>query len=165
MIIGGLALPAYGQIRATQDIDIAVAANHSTSVKLQAHLSKLGYQLPSTPQPEAPVFFVIDPKNMLEIEIWTKPDGVVFDKQLLRRRVKVQPFDDEFEVFAIGPEDFIVNKLARRDRGVQDEQDAISVLSQQRGKLDYNYLQRRAVHVGVLQIFQSLMRNSGTAPA
>ena len=164
MLIGGHALPAYGQIRATLDIDIAIAAKHTISVKLQNHLSNLGYQLPSHPQPDAPFFFVTDLRNMLEIEIWTKPDGVVFDKELLRRRVKVRPFDDNFEMFAIGPEDFIVNKLARKDRGVQDEQDVVSVLSRQLGKLDYAYLNRKAKGAGVIEILMTLMKMSGTAP-
>ena len=164
MLIGGHALPAYGQIRATQDVDIAIEAKYADTVALQAHLSKVGYQLPSNPQPDAPLFFVTDLKNMLEIEIWTKPDGIVFDRELLRRRIKVRPFDDEFEMFAIGPEDFVVNKLARKDRGVQDEKDAISVLSRQKGKLDYAYLDRRAKDAGVLEILMTLMETSGTAP-
>ena len=42
MLIGGYALPAYGRIRATQDIDIAVAVDNERSVKLQAQLAKLG---------------------------------------------------------------------------------------------------------------------------
>jgi hypothetical protein len=50
--------------------------------------------------------------------------------------VKVRPFDDDFEMFAIGPEDFIVNRLSKRDRGVQDEIDVVSVLKLQKGNLD-----------------------------
>lgn len=163
MLIGGHALPAYGRIRATQDIDIAIGAKYTESIGFQAHLSKLGYQLSSRPQPEAPLFFVTDLKNKLEIEIWTKPDGVVFNKELLRRRIKVRPFDDEFEMFVIGPEDFIVNKLARKDRGVQDEQDVISVLSLQKGKLDYAYLNRRAKVAGVAGILMTIIEASDTA--
>ena len=165
MLIGGHALPAYGQIRATQDIDIAIGAEYAESVKLQARLRKPGYQLSSLPQPDAPCFFLTDLKNMLEVEIWTKPDGIVFDKELLRRRIKVRPFDDEFEMFAIGPEDFIANKLARRDRGVRDEQDAVSVLSRQKGKLDYTYLENRAKNAGVAEMLMALIEESRTAPA
>ena len=57
MLIGGYALAAYGQIRATQDIDMAIAANYERSAKLQAQLAKLGYQIPSPPSPDAPFFF------------------------------------------------------------------------------------------------------------
>jgi hypothetical protein len=45
-----------------------------------------------------------------------------------------------------------VNKLARKDRGVQDEQDAISVLTKQKGKLDHAYLKRRANEADVIAL-------------
>jgi hypothetical protein len=164
MLIGGFALAAYGQIRATQDVDLAIAASYEKSVELQGHLQKLGYQLAPEPHPDAPLFFVTDLKEMLEVEMWTKPDGIVFDKGLLRRRVKVRPFGNSFEMFAIGPEDFIVNKLARKDRGVQDEQDAVSVLSLQKGKLDYSYLRKRAKQANVIELVETLMQTSHTYP-
>jgi len=161
MLIGGYALIAYGQFRTTQDIDMAIASSYERSVKLQAQLRELGYQLESRPTPEAPFFFVTDVKRQLEVEIWTRPDGVIFDADLLRRRVKVRPFNDSFEMFVIGPEDFIVNKLARKDRGVQDEQDALSVLVRQEGKLDYAYLRRRANKAGVIELLDTLLQKSG----
>jgi hypothetical protein len=157
MLIGGNALPAYGQIRATQDLDLAIEAEYSDSVRLQNHLKKLGYQLPSQPDENASVFLVTDLENMMEIELWTKPDGVVLDKELLRRRIKVRPFDDDFKIFVIGPEDFIVNKLAGRDRGVQDEQDVVSVLERQKKYLDIPYLKKRARTANVLEMLMTLM--------
>jgi predicted nucleotidyltransferase len=157
MLIGGHALPAYGQIRATQDLDIAIAVEYDENVKLQKHLKQLGYQLPTEADKKASVFSVTDLENVMEIELWTKPDGVIFDKELFRRRIKVRPFDDDLEIFAIGPEDFIVNKLARRDRGVQDEQDVASVLKLQKGKLDYAYLEKRAKAANTAEILATLM--------
>jgi hypothetical protein len=65
-------------------------------------------------------------------------------------------------MFAIGPEDFVVNKLARGDRGVQDEQDAVSVLALQKGKLDYSYLRKRANQAGVTELLETLMQKSHT---
>ena len=164
MLIGGFALAAYGQVRATQDVDLAIAASYKKSVELQGRLQKLGYQLAPEPHPDAPLFFLTDLKEMLEVEMWTKPDGVVLDRETLRRRVKVRPFGDSFEMFAIGPEDFIVNKLARKDRGVQDEQDAVSVLAMQKGKLDYSYLRKRAKRASVIDLLETLMQSSNTYP-
>jgi hypothetical protein len=160
MLIGGFALAAYGQIRATQNVDMAISASYEKSVKLQGRLQKLGYQLAPEPHPDAPLFFVTDLKEMLEVEMWTKPDGIVFDRETLRRRWKVRPFSDSFEMFAIGPEDFIVNKLARKNRGVQDEQDAISVLAMQEGRLDYPYLRKRAKQADVIELLETLMQTS-----
>jgi hypothetical protein len=156
MLIGGYALPAYGRIRATLDVDMAIDASFSGVVKLHGSLRESGYQLPSSPQPDASLFVLTDLENMVEIEVWTKPDGIVFDEELLRRRVRVRPFNDDFEMFAVGPEDFIVNKLARKDRGVQDEQDVISVLKRRKEKLDYDYLARRAKRADVSGLLETL---------
>jgi hypothetical protein len=38
MLIGGCALAAYGQIRATQDVDLAIGPSYEKSVKLQGLL-------------------------------------------------------------------------------------------------------------------------------
>ena len=156
MLIGGYALPAYGRIRATQDIDIAVAAPFSEVVRLHKRLVERGFQLPSSPSEQAPLFLVTDLENKTEIEVWTKPDGIVFDDELLRRRVRVAPFGDDFEMFAIGPEDFIVNKLSRKDRGVQDEVDVVSVLERQKSALDREYLAKRAKAAGVSGLLSAL---------
>ena len=96
----------------------------------------------------------------MEIEIWTRPDGVFFDHDLLNRRWKVRPCDDDpnFLVFVIGPEDFTVNKLARADRRAQDESDAASVLARQEGKLDQEYLWSRAEAAGVREILEEIVR-------
>ena len=164
MLIGGYALPAYGQIRATMDVDLAIAANYQDIARLQEQLRERGYQLPAKSNSAAPLFIVVDVKSKFEVEIWTKPDGIIFDDELLRRRVKVHPFNNAFEMFVIGPEDFIVNKLARKDKGVQDEQDVISVLKRQKGKLDYDYLAKRAQQTNVNEQLRLIMQMSGTRP-
>jgi hypothetical protein len=139
---------------------MAIAANFEESSKFQVELQKKGFQLASPPVQDAPVFVVTDLDRMVEIEIWTRPDGVFFDQDLLNRRWKVRPFDDDpnFDVFVIGPEDFIVNKLARADRRALDEGDAASVLARQNGKLDREYLWNRAESAGVRQILEEIVR-------
>jgi hypothetical protein len=126
-------------------------------VRLHRRLVERGFQLPSSPNEQAPLFLVTDLENKAEIEVWTRPDGIVFDDELLRRRVRVAPFGDDFEMFTIGPEDFIVNKLSRKDRGVQDEMDVVSVLELQKGALDYEYLAERAKAAGVSGLLRGLM--------
>jgi hypothetical protein len=89
------------------------------------------------------------------MELWLKPDGIVFDDETLRRRQKAE-IDANLWAWIISAEDFIVNKLARPDRGAIDEQDAKSVLIRQANKLDNEYLQRRAAQAGVLAILQAI---------
>ncbi|MCJ7470257.1 nucleotidyltransferase, partial [Candidatus Bathyarchaeota archaeon] len=105
--------------------------------------------------PQNPLIVVLDRKEKVEMELWLKPDGVVFDAELLRRRRKAR-LDAKVEAWVISPEDFIVNKLARPDRGVIDEQDVKSVLVRQEGKLDEEYLKRRAREAGVLTLLENI---------
>ena len=157
MIIGGYALPAYGRIRATQDLDVAIAASISEVERLHTTLRERDFMIPQAPQEEASMYFLLDQENSAEIEIYTEPDGVIWNKELLERRIRVHPFNDDFEAFVIGPEDFIINKLAREDRAAQNEDDVVSVLRMQEGKLDYRYLTRRARQAGVWGLLQTLI--------
>jgi hypothetical protein len=155
MIIGGYALPFYGRIRTTVDIDIAVAIR--TEKELTQFLNSLRSAEfePTIASPSNPLIVVLDRKENIEMELWLKPDGVVFDDETLRRRQKAK-LDENLWACIISAEDFIVNKLARPDRGAIDEQDVKSVLSRQESKLDSLYLYRRAKQAGVLAVLQAI---------
>lgn len=155
MIIGGYALPYYGRIRTTIDLDLAVA------IKTEEELNQLLNWLQSIDfeatvySPSNPLIVILDQKEKVEIELWLKPDGIVFDDETLRRRRRVK-LDANIETWVVSPEDFIVNKLARPDRGVIDEQDVKSVLVRQEGKLDKEYLEKRARDAGVLTVLENI---------
>lgn len=155
MIIGGYALPFHGRIRATLDIDLAI------SVKTEKDLDRLCQRLQSTGfevslySPQNPVMVIVDKKEKVEMELWLKPDGITFDHETLKRRIKAA-LNNNVQVWIVSPEDFIVNKLARPDRGAVDEQDVKSVLIRQKGKLDTKYLTKRAREAGVLKILQAI---------
>lgn len=157
MLIGGYALPAYGLVRATVDIDIAIAMRLTEPTHLEQELTKAGFQISSF-SPEAPCFIVTSTKTVAEIEVWTKPDGIVIDAECLRRRRKAKIRKREYWI--IGPEDFIVNKLSRRDRRIQDEADVLSVLTNNRLKLDLPYLQSVAERAGVLPLLKALEKRA-----
>jgi len=155
MLIGGWALPAYGQIRSTIDIDFAIATKPSKKFeRLILDLHNNNYQIPATPKPEDAVIYIQDQENVTGIELWQRPDGIRFNKELLERRLKRKVRDVSFWI--IGPEDFIVNKLARVDRSPRDEEDVITVLTNQKGKLDRKYLRRRALESDVWNLISVL---------
>lgn len=155
MFIGGFALPAYGEIRATQDVDVAVAGvNLKILTKLFNALTSQNFEPTSKPMLEAPVSYFLDKENMVDVEIWLRPDGVKLDEEVLKRRQRRRLPD--LDIWVIGPEDFIVNKLARRDRRARDENDVVSVLLGQKGKLDKEYLEERAREFGVFELLQVL---------
>lgn len=155
MIIGGYALPFYGRIRTTIDIDLAVAIENSKQFnELLQLLRSIDFE-PTISSPSNPLILVLDKKEKIEIELWLKPDGIVFDSETLRRRRKAQ-LDANTPAWIISPEDFVVNKLARPDRGATDEQDVKSVLVRQEGKLDNAYLTKRAEQANVLTLLQTI---------
>ena len=84
----------------------------------------------------------MDQRRKIEIELWLKPDGIVFDDKTLRRRQKAK-LDANTQARVVSAEIFVVNKLARPDKRVTDEQDVKSVLVRQENKLDKKYLLRK----------------------
>ena len=154
MIIGGYALPFYGRIRTTVDIDVAAAIKAEEFNQFLNWLQSVDFE-PTIYSPLNPLIIILDRREKIEIELWLKPDGIVFDDETFRRRRKVK-LDASIFAWIVSPEDFIVNKLARPDRGVTDEQDVKSVLIRQANKLDNEYLQRRAKEARVLAVFQAI---------
>ncbi len=158
MIIGGYALPFYGRIRTTVDLDLAVAVKTQPKIDLLLNLLKAADFEPTICSPRNPLILAIDRKEKMELELWTKPDGIVFDKETLKRRRKADMSQD-LSAWLVSPEDFIVTKLARPDRGATDEQDVKSVLVRQAGRLDEAYLEKRARNIGVLAILRTIQNS------
>ncbi len=155
MILGGYALPFYGRIRTTIDIDLAVMIrSEKERQQLCKWLQTIAFDA-LIAHPDNPVIVVVDTKEKVEMELWRKPDGIIFDDETLSRRRKVR-LDEHLEAWIISPEDFIVNKLARPDRGAIDEQDVKSVLVRQGDKLDKEYLTRRARNAEVLTVLETI---------
>lgn len=158
MIIGGYALPFYGRIRTTVDLDLAVAVKTQAKFDLLLNLLRAADFELTICSPRNPLILATDRKEKIELELWTKPDGIVFDKETLKRR-RVADVSQDISAWLVSPEDFIVTKLARPDRGAIDEQDVKSVLVRQAGKLDEAYLEKRARDAGVLAILRTIQNS------
>ena len=155
MIIGGYALPFYGRIRTTLDLDIAVAVKTEQQAdQLCKWLKTINIEITNY-SPNNPLMIIVDHKEQVETELWLKPDGITLDNETLKRRKKAT-LDKDITAWIIGPEDYIINKLARPDRGAVDEQDVKSVLVRQTDRLDTKYLTRRAQQTRVLTILQTI---------
>jgi hypothetical protein len=154
MIIGDYALPFYGRIRTTVDLDIAVAIETQKKFTYLLNLLRAADFEPTICSPNEPLL-VVDRQEKIEFEVWTKPDGVIFDDETLRRRRKAR-LSEDISVWIVSPEDFIVTKLARPNRGVIDEQDVKSVLVRQEGNINWKYLEERAREAEVLTILKTI---------
>jgi len=161
MVIDGFALPAYGALRATANLDLAVRIQTPSEFEnFIASATRLGFN-PSMASFSNPVAVLTDKKTGLEVEMWLRPDGIVWDRETLRRRVLTR-FGSS-DLYVVSPEDFIVSKLARPDRGVQDEKDVKSVLVRMEGVIDRRYLDTRAARAGVMAILKEVERVGGEA--
>lgn len=158
MLVGAHALPLYGRPRSTIDIDIAIALRSSDSTQLGRELLVAGFQVSSL-GPETPCFVVTDTKAKIEVEVWIHPTGIILDEECLRRRRKIKM--DAFDFWIIGPEDFIVNKLARIDRRAIDEADVLSVMKNDRLKLDTAYLHTVAERADILPLMRAVEKKAG----
>ena len=155
MVTGGYALPFYGRVRATVDVDLAVSITGDKGFDhLLASLREASFE-PTICSPRNPLIIVVDRKKGTETEIWLRPDGIFFDDETLRRRRKAE-LGRDLSAWIVSAEDFIVSKLARPDRGAVDEQDVKSVLVRQGAELDTEYLQKRAKQAGVLAVLQAI---------
>jgi predicted nucleotidyltransferase len=155
MLIGGWALPLYGVVRTTVDIDLAIATKLLEPMQLRKALENAGFQVSSFSQ-GTPYFVVTDTKAVVEIEVWLKPNGITIDEECLRRRKKVKV--GELDFWVIGPEDLIVNKLARSDRRAQDDADVLGVLENMKAELDFAYLHHIAERADILPLLQVMQR-------
>ena len=156
MLIGGYALPFYGRVRATLDIDVSVAMPNEEDFQAfceEAREEDYSVYLASY---ENPVCLFHDRVTGYEVEVWSRPDGVEWDRETLERRREVGIAG--MRVWLISPEDFIVSKLARPDRGVVDEQDVKSVLEREDVELDWRYLEERAERASVLTLLETIRR-------
>jgi hypothetical protein len=70
-------------------LDLAVAVKSKEHFNsLLSVLRSAGFE-PISCSPNKPLIFVVDRKEGTEFEFWTKPDGIV-DEETVRRRRKVQ---------------------------------------------------------------------------
>jgi hypothetical protein len=103
-------------------------------------------------------FVMVDCEIGVEVEVWLRPDGTVFDQETLKRRKRVK-LDDDLEAWIVSPEDLVVNKLARSDRGAVDEQDVKSVLTRTRKQFRRKLPQKkRAKNAGVLKVLETIQK-------
>jgi len=111
LIIGGYAVGFHGYPRATGDMDVWIAANEKSAMKMVGALKQFGFDLPDLNKE----IFLTEKKVIrmgippMRLEILTFIDGVRFE-DCYKNRV-IANFD-EFIVNFISKDDLLQNKLA-----------------------------------------------------
>jgi hypothetical protein len=155
MFMGGLAVNAYGFLRATFDLDVVIALEKKNIKPLVLALEKKGFDIKEedveTILKVGNRFMVRTPRSLHRIDFWLiKTD---FDRRALLRRKQRTIFNHK--VWMISPEDLILTKLFYGGRG-KDIDDVVGVLKRQGEKLDKNYLRKEAKKLGVEEALEKL---------
>lgn len=135
LVYGGLAVPAWGETFATDDVDLVIRLGEEEAARLMAGLRQAGFHVPS----RAEALFFIDTWFVASLEgrdvdfAWGATE---FDAQALRRAVKLRLYDRDVPIATA--EDLILYKLVSYRR--KDLIHVEDILIRQEGKLDLSYL-------------------------
>jgi len=156
VIIGGIAVVAWGNIRTTRDIDIILYINAKDADGLEAALKKEKFSIQAEDIRDAlkerSHFTIFD--ELSEYYIDTKGIYSENDRITLERRRRVSLADLAF--FVASPEDTIANKLLFGSE--QDVKDAEGIYARQFGNLDMAYLEERCKRLGVYDEFLTMKK-------
>ncbi len=139
MVMGGLALSVWGRVRATQDIDLAIALDDEQEAHFLDDLKRAHF-LPATPRTVVGhrllVCRYLKSTKGLPIEVDLFFARGLYQNRALGRAAEVSLGPRRLRVIA--PEDLVLYKLlASRPIDLLDIQ---AVLEEQRGRLDRRYL-------------------------
>ncbi|MBI2899229.1 MAG: hypothetical protein HYY17_03530 [Planctomycetes bacterium] len=135
LVYGGIALPAWGDLHATEDVDLVIRVDEDDAARLIAALRKAGFHVPDRSE------------TLLFIDAWFKASmrgrdvdfalGVTeFDERALARAVRVRIYDRVVPIATA--EDLILYKLVAHRR--KDLAHIEDIIIRQGAKLDLAYL-------------------------
>lgn len=163
---GSVASAAYGEPRATNDVDIIAALSAAQARAFVAALGD-GFYADTDAATDAVLrgasFNVIDRRSFIKVDVFVPPKGPMGLGQL-DRRVPLGIFPTARPLPVLGPEDTVLQKLKwyRIGGEVSDWQwrDIVSVLRNTRGHLDDAYLDEVAGTSGLHDLLARARRDA-----
>lgn len=159
-LIGALALGAWGQVRATQDIDVLILFEDDELIKLEDQLHPLGFTRDTEWSEANPLLreqMVRFRHAAYPLDLLSARDA--HDREVLHRRREISL--GEFSVWVCSPEDLILLKL--KIGRPRDFEDAMSVVQLQGANLDMDYVWGWADRLGLHGELQYVL-NSASPP-
>lgn len=155
VFIGGLAVMAWGQPRATTDVDTLIRLKKDQLERFQRHLSDEG--LDASPQD-----FLDSLGDGSHVTVFDREGGFHVDVKLARNSDEEAEIDRAILVSMTGghvrvarPEDVVAFKLSFGSP--QDLQDARSILVRQKPHLDIDMLKQMASRLGTTSLLEALL--------
>jgi hypothetical protein len=167
MVAGSVASSHHGRPRATNDADVVIDPTAQTLDLLVAALSADGYYVDPQVARRALAarrpFNVIDPDTAFKIDLIVRKERP-FSREEFARRVRREVAG--LSVQLATAEDTILAKLewARKAGGSERQLDDVAGILQVSGaQLDRAYIERWAESLGVADLWQEIVRESGPA--
>jgi len=163
---GSFASMYYGEMRTTQDIDIAVVLPLEDANRFVQAFQSLDYYVYLDTIVDA--FIHRQPFNIIDAESGFKADIFLVDPEepteleqsaMARRRRQVYDPDTGAKTYLYAPEDVIIYKLKYYLLGRIDKhlRDIAAMLEVQGNDLDFNYLEQWAARIGATDLWHSLL--------
>ncbi len=162
LLTGSMAVVSYGFPRYTHDIDLIIETDTDSFEKIKALLQGLkepyifGIQSLPTVLREGGMWNMMHEKTGNKIDFWVV-ESKFFQEQFKRkRRIKKQ----DHYVLAVCPEDLLITKLAWSKQVMSERhiRDCAGILSLQKNKLDYDYLDKQIKKQGLEKLFKLALR-------
>jgi hypothetical protein len=137
VVIGGVAIAAWGEPRLTRDVDLKVQLSRQDADHLLALLSKDYQSLVSNPRESLHKHALLFIRDMTGTRLDLLLADTQFDVIAIQRgrEVEVQP---GYSIRLCSPEDLIIYKLI--STRLRDHEDAASVVHRQKENLDDEYI-------------------------
>jgi hypothetical protein len=162
MVTGSLASTAYGEPRATRDVDIVI---DPAPAGLDALISLLRPEFYVSADAARDALRERGMFNVIHLETGWKVDLIVrkdrpFSREEFARRRPAHLFGSD--VFVVSPEDSLLSKLEWAQKGGSEQQlrDAAGIAA--RTPLDSAYLHRQAAALGITDLLERVL--SGSRP-
>jgi len=160
MLTGGMAVLFYGNPRTTHDIDIVVEIDKSvipsiiSSFKDDFYISEEGIKDAIS---HKTMFNIIHPETGVKIDFWILKD-IPCEKIIFQRRVKKEILGKE--IYISTPEDTIIRKLLwyKQSDITKHFDDTLGILQIQGKNLDYNYIEKWAKELGILDVWKKIKK-------
>ncbi|MFH1481499.1 MAG: hypothetical protein ABIG67_09535 [Pseudomonadota bacterium] len=158
MLVGSVAASYHGHPRSTLDIDAVVEADEETLCGFVRSLGE-GYYVSEEAVRQATrsrtVFNIIDEASGYKADLIVRKERP-FSKTEFNRRIRVTILDRTAEMAT--PEDVILSKLEWSRLGSSERQfaDALQVARTQGKNLDFSYLEKWALELGVSDLWERI---------
>ena len=164
MLTGSFASNLYGKGRATQGIDLVIAATAEQLSALKNHLSESDYYFDLAAANEAlrrrSMFNVLDMEHGWKFDfIFLKPGA--YSQQAFSRRISAQV--EGVPLIACTAEDLVIAKLdwARIGESTRQIEDVAGILKIRRDTLDLPYIEKWIAELGIASQWAEARRLAG----